>query len=187
MKRSKHSLSHTKLLSMDMGELVPCGLCEVLPGDTIQHSTNLILRASPLLAPVMHPVHVRIHHFFVPHRLIWEDWEDFITGGPDGNDSSSFPTITLASPGSADVGELADYLGVPPGINGLEVSALPFRGYALIWNEYFRDQDLQTELAISVASGADVTTSTALQNVGWQKDYFTSSTPWDRDWETHIP
>ena len=135
MKRSKFSLSNYKLLSCDMGELVPCGLTEVLPGDTIQQATSALLRCSPLLAPVMHPVQVRIHHWFVPHRLVWEDWEDFITGGSDGMDDSVFPTITMPAGGGAVVGSLADYLGVPTGVNSLEVSALPFRGYAMIWKE----------------------------------------------------
>lgn len=178
MKRSKFSLSHTKLLSCDQGELVPIGLTEVLPGDTIQQATSALVRVSPLLAPVMHPVHVRIHHWFVPHRLVWEDWEDFITGGPDGQDASVFPTITAAAEGGFVPGSLADYLGVPPGVDEIEVSALPFRGYALIWNEWYRDQDLQTELTVDVSSGADTTTSTALQNVCWEKDYFTSARPW---------
>jgi len=77
MKRAKHSLSYYNLLSCSQGELVPIGLTEVLPGDTFQHATSALVRVSPLLAPVMHPVHVRIHHWFVPHRLIWEDWEDW--------------------------------------------------------------------------------------------------------------
>lgn len=178
MKRSKFSLSHYKLLSCDMGELVPIGLTEVLPGDTVQQATSLLVRVSPLLAPVMHPVHVRVHHWFVPHRIVWDDWEDFITGGPDGDDDSAFPTITFGGGSGAAVGSLADYLGVVPGVDNIEVSALPFRGYALIWNEWYRDQDLQTALTISKASGADVTTSTALQRVAWEKDYFTSARPW---------
>lgn len=186
MKRSKFSLSHYRLFSCDMGELVPIGLTEVLAGDSIQHSTSAFLRCSPLLAPVMHPVDVRISHWFVPFRLIWEDWEDFITGGPTGTDASVFPTITLtygAGPpvtGNNTVGSLADYLGVPPAINNLEVSALPFRAYALIWNEWFRDQDLQTELVIDETSGPDTTTNTTLQNVNWEKDYFTSARPWEQ-------
>lgn len=180
MKRNKFSLSNYKLLSCDMGELIPCGLTEVLPGDSIQQATNVLLRCSPLLTPVMHPVDVRVHHWFVPHRLVWEDWEDFITGGADGNDTSDFPTITFSGGSGAAVGSLADYIGVTPGVNNLEVSALPFRGYALIFNEWYRDQDLQTELAISTASGADSTTSTALQNCSWEKDYFTSSRPWEQ-------
>jgi len=79
MKRSKFSLSNYKLLSADMGELVPIGLTEVLPGDTIQQATSALVRVSPLLSPVMHPVHVRIHHWFVPHCITWNKWEDFIT------------------------------------------------------------------------------------------------------------
>lgn len=180
MKRAKHSLSNYKLLSCDLGELVPIGLTEVLAGDSIQQSTNALIRAAPLLAPVMHPVHVNISHWFVPHRLIWDDWEKFITGGPDGMDASVFPTITMPGGGGAGVGTLADYLGVPTGVNSLQVSALPFRAYALIFNEWFRDQDLVTPLALSTASGADVTTSTALQNGAWEKDYFTSSRPWEQ-------
>lgn len=178
MKRSKFSLSHYKLLSCDLGELVPCGLTEVLPGDTIQQATSALIRCSPMVAPAMHPVHARIHHWYVPHRLVWDEWEDFITGGPDGMNASDFPTITFAS--GAAVGSLADYLGIPTGIPNLEVSALPFRGYARIWNEWYRDQDLQAELVIDETSGADTTTNTQLQNVAWEKDYFTSSRPWEQ-------
>lgn len=178
MKRSKFSLSNYRLLSCDMGELVPIGLTEVLPGDSIQQSTSVLSRVSPLLAPVMHPVHVRVHHWFVPNRLVWEDWEKFITGGPDGMDASVFPTITFSGGTGAAVGSLADYLGVPPLVDGIEVSALPFRAYALIFNEWYRDQDLVTPLVIDRTSGADTTTSVVMQNVAWEKDYFTSSRPW---------
>jgi len=175
MKRSKFNLSNTKLLSCDMGELIPCGLTEVLPGDTIRCSTSALIRAAPLLSPVMHPVDVRIHHWYVPHRLVWSSWENFITGGPDGLNASVFPTITI----NPTVGSLADYLGVPPGTS-IAVSALPFRGYARIWNDWYRDQDLQTALTVSTADGADSTTNTALQNVCWEKDYFTSARPWEQ-------
>lgn len=178
-KRSKFSLSNTKLLSCDMGELVPCGLTEVLPGDSIQQSTNCLIRCSPLLAPIMTPVKARIHHWFVPHRLVWEDFEDFITGGPDGLNASVFPTIDAGGSGIA-VGSLADYLGVPTGVPGLDFSALPLRGYALIWNEWYRDQDLQSPLTIDITSGPDTTTNLALQNVAWEKDYFTSARPWEQ-------
>lgn len=177
MKRSKFSLSHYWNFSLDMGDLVPCGLVEVLPGDTVQHATSVLARASALLAPVMHPVMIRIHHWFVPHRLTWEDFEKFITGGPDGNDASVFPTITLAT---VPVGSLADKLGVPTDATNLEVSALPFRAYSLIWNEWYRDQDLQTELTVDLTSGADTTTATDLQKSSWEKDYFTSSRPWEQ-------
>jgi len=175
MKRSKFSLSHYKLLSADMGELVPCGLTEVLPGDTVQQATSLLVRVSPMVAPVMHPVHVKVHHWYVPHRLVMTDFENFITGGPTGTDATVWPTIS--SGGGFAVGSLADYLGCPTGVPALSVSALPFRGYSLIWNENYRDQDLQTALTVSKAAGADTTTNTALQNACWEKDYFTTSRP----------
>ena len=176
MKRNKFSLSHYRLMSSNFGNLVPIGLYEVLPGDTIQQATQALVRLSPLVAPVMHPVHVRIHHYYVPFRLIWEDWENFITGGEDNNDTSVFPTRTFAG-GGPNVGSLADYLGCPPGAD-VVCSALPFRAYSLIWNEFYRDQDLQTALVVSKAAGADSTTNTTMQNVAWEKDYFTSSRPW---------
>lgn len=178
MKRSKHSLSHFRLLTCNQGELVPVGLTEVLPGDTMQHATSLLVRVSPLLTPVMHPVHVRVHHWFVPHRLVWNDWENFITGGPDGLNASVFPTITPNTGSGYAVGSLGDYLGVPTGVDDLPHSALPFRAYALIWNEWYRDQDLHSALTIDLTDGADTTTNTTLQNVCWEKDYFTSARPW---------
>jgi len=140
MKRGKFSLSNYKLCTMNMGELVPINLLEVLPGDSIQQATTALIRCAPMLSPVMHPVHVRIHHWFVPHRLVWEDFEDFITGGSDGEDDSVLPLITLGGGTGAAVGSLADYLGVTPAVNNLVASALPHRAYALIWNEWYRDQ-----------------------------------------------
>ena len=178
MKRSKFSLSNYKLLSCEPGELIPCGLFEVLPGDSIQQSTNALLRTQPLLAPIMHPVNVRIHHWFVPFRLIWDDWEDFITGGPDGLNSSTSPTIDFSG-GAVAQGDLADYLGFPIGFDG-NASALPFRAYALIYNEWYRDQDLITALTIDTTDGTDSTTSTDLQNIAWERDYFTRARPWEQ-------
>jgi hypothetical protein len=126
----------------------------------------------------MHPVEVRIHHWYVPNRILWDDWEDFITGGSDGMDISEFPTITMPLDGGATVGSLSDYMGIPTGVPSLEVNALPYRAYAKIFNEWYRDQDLETELPISTESGADTTTNTLLQNCAWEKDYFTSARPW---------
>jgi len=175
VKRAKHNLSNYKLATCDMGQLIPCGLVEVIRGDSIRQHTSALVRMSAMLAPVMHPVHTKIHHWFVPHRLSWTDWENFITGGPDGNNNSTHPTITLA--GGAAVGSLADYFGIPTGVNNITFNALPFRAYARIWNEFYRDQDLQTALALSTASGADSTTNTTLQNAAWNKDYFTTARP----------
>jgi len=171
MKRSKHALSNYKLCTMDMGQLVPVGITEVLPGDTIQQSSSALIRVSPLVAPVMHPVQVRIHHWFVPNRILWDSWEDFITGGQTGNDVSVPPTITTDIEGAGQnhgKGYLLDYMGVPI-VAGLTPSALPIRAYNMIFNEYYRDQDLVT------AVDED---STVVQNVAWEKDYFTAARPW---------
>lgn len=179
MKRFKHSLSNYKLATFDMGQLVPVGLFEVLPGDSVQQASSCLLRCSPLLAPVMHPVIVRIHHWFVPHRLVWDGWEDFITGGPDGEGGASGEFPYISSGAGFAAGGVADYFGVPPSVANLEVSALPFRSYNLIWNEFYRDQDLQGKAAINTGSGADTSTyAAALQRCSWEKDYFTTSRPW---------
>lgn len=176
-KRSKFSLSHYVLKTCKMGYVLPVGLVEVLPGDSFRHATSVFMRLAPMLAPVMHPVTVRIHHWFIPTRLLWDDFEDFITGGPTNTDVSEFPTITAPSGGFA-VGSLADHLGLPPEIGGIEVSALPFRAYNLVYNEWYRDQDLEKEKALSLESGPDTTTATDLLRCDWERDYFTTARPW---------
>ena len=174
MKRSKQNLSHTHLLSAEMGQLYPIACVEALPGDTIQQHTNVLARVSPLAAPVMHPVTARIHHFFCPNRILWDglatgdgagnSWENFITGGPDGNNAETPPTITT----TITQNNLEDYFGIPR-VAGIEVNALPFRAFNKIFNEYYRDQDLVTELAQD---------QTTIPKIAWEKDYFSSARPW---------
>lgn len=177
MKRSKFSLSHYHLTSMKAGYLVPIGLTEVLPGDSIQQAVSALVRVAPLARPVMHPTHVKIHSWFVPHRLVWNNWETFITGGPS-NDSN--PTVPyLNSPGGGFAKDsLMSYYGVRPGVDNQEVSALPARGTALIFNNFYRDQDLVNERAYSLSDGLDVTTDLTLPRPAWEKDYFTVARPW---------
>lgn len=171
-----------------MGYLVPIQLTEVLPGDTIQCATSLFARVAPLVSPVMHPVHLKIHHWYVPYRLVWDQFEDFITGGPDGLDTSEFPTINSPDSTGFSVGSLADYLGIPTGFPGVELSALPFRAYNLIYNEWYRDQDLETPLDLSTDSGPDSTTSLDLQRGDWARDYFTTARPWpQKGMEVTVP
>lgn len=178
MRRSKHSLSHYRLLTCDMAQLVPVAVYDVLPGDTIQQASSCLLRMSPLLAPIMHPITVRLHHWFVPYRLLWAGWEEFITGGADGEGGSSgeFPFIDAGAGFAA--GSLADYFGIPPSVADTEVSALPFRAYNLIFNEFYRDQDLVTARAVPTTSGADATSPVTVATVAWEKDYFTAARPW---------
>lgn len=181
-RRNKFNLSRTANLSCSPGELVPLGPpVEVLPGDTHQMATSMLLRVLPLLAPVMHPFDIKIHSWFVPHRIVWDEFEEFITGGPDNDSDVVHPYMEVpADPGYA-VGSLADYMGIPPGAFGAGQvhNALQFRGYAKIYNEFYRDQDLQDPLPVSTASGLDTTTSRELMFANWQKDYFTSARPWE--------
>lgn len=187
MKRSMFNLSHTHLTSFDMGELVPIMCRPVIQGDIWDMSTAALVRFSPLVSPPMHPTHITIHHWFVPNRIIWTDaggantgFEAFITGGPAGTSSPTHPYIDMPNSGAGGVtvGSLANYLGVPLGYqannSGYRVSALPFRAYAAIWNYFYRDEDLQTQLTVDLTDGADTTTNTTLQNVCWEEDYFTA-------------
>lgn len=177
-RRAMHNLSHEVLQTQKIGQLVPGDIMEILPGDRVNFKTDMVVRVSPLLAPIMSQIDVTTHYWFVPNRIIWEDWEEFITGGKD-NDPTQAPVAPTISITNASVGSLADYLGVPTGVtNALSVSALPFRAYAKIYNDWYRDENLQNELALSLASGVDSTTNTTLQQRNWNHDRFTSALPW---------
>nr|AOV86358.1 putative capsid VP1 [uncultured virus] len=170
------------MMSMNMGQLVPLDWIEVLPGDHFRHDATALIRTQPLLAPLMHKVQAKIFHFFVPNRLLWDNWEPFITGGPDGMNASVHPYVTgLGLPGPSDfqVGTLWDYLGLPPLADAetLQVSALPFRAYSKIVNDYFVDQDLLTPLPMALTDGSDTTTNTEVFAPAWKKDYFTMARP----------
>jgi hypothetical protein len=171
MKRNKFSLSNYKLLTGKLGQLIPCNLVEVLPGDSFLAHSSALVRCTPLLAPLMHPVQVRLHHWFCPTRLVWDGWEDFITGGNDGigGSAGAYPTLSGGGSGFTAKGVL-DYLGVKPGIANLEVSAIPNRIYNRIFNDAYRDQDM---IATEISEDSDV-----IQRIAWEKDYFTASRPW---------
>ena len=165
MKRSKHSLSFYNLVSTDMGLLYPVAVLDALPGDTLQIFTRALIRVSPLVAPVMHPVSVRFHWWQVPYRLVWPTFESFITGGKNGTDAQTVPTVAVS--GSPKKG-LLDYMGVAP-VSGLQVSAIPVRAYNVIYNENYRDQDLIDEV------GQD---DLNIHRIAWEKDYFSGARPW---------
>lgn len=179
-RRSKHSLSHFNLLTTSMGYITPIQCVEVLPGDSFLQDNSVFIRTMPLVAPVMHPVHAEIRSFFVPTRIIWTGFTDFITGGPDGLNADT-PPYFIATAENTKLGELNDYLGVPPDIlAGTQFSALPARAYNAIFNEYFRDQDIDEEVPLSLESGEDTTTSFTLQRADWRKDYFTLARPFEQ-------
>ena len=210
-KRNSFDLSHEVKLSCNMGNLVPI-LCEpVLPDDTFKVDSEVMMRWAPMIAPLMHNVDVYVHYFFVPNRLVWDKWRDFITGGEDGKDSPSYPRVKVNSFNLLSVG-LADYLGFPTvesmvdARSGAYFDALPFRAYNLIWNEFYRDQNLQPEIDImkdvsgihdvrayeseygggtaTYNEGQAVERFFALNNRAWEKDYFTSALPWTQRGET---
>lgn len=200
-KANKFDLSHERKFSMQMGKLVPCYLQEMLPGDRFRVSTEMLVRLAPMLAPVMHRMSVYVHFFKVPNRIIWEEWQDFITGGRLGTSAPVMPHVVLDTANwnaLTGIGTLADYLGLPsfpPGetvTDEVQISALPFRAYQLIYDEYYRDQNVTASLDISLASGevtgTEFTKITSMRTRAWEKDYFTSCLPWaQRGDEVLIP
>lgn len=208
-RRNVFYLSYENKLTANAGELVPIMCKPVVPGDKFRVNTEMLVRLAPLVAPMMHRVDVFTHYFFVPNRLLWNQWEDFITKGVDGTGVPVFPKIALradwVNPTSAAAllsdGSLWDYLGLPTigGFNGIafperspnsvippvgyEVSALPFRAYQLIYNEYYRDQNLTQPIDFTFDGGlvtnvTEVMSLLTLRRRAWEKDYFTSALPW---------
>ena len=203
-KKNVFDLSHDVKLSLDMGQLVPIYVEDIVPGDKFRVRTEIMLRFAPMLAPIMHRVNVYTHFFFVPYRLLWKDWEDFITGGRSGTASPVFPRIVVSDSGSVSKGTLFDYLGYPAGqslaTDGISFSILPFLGYQLIYDQYYRDQNLESPViedllpwgsgivryTISQLSGSIGVTT--LRRRAWEKDYFTSALPWaQRGGEVNLP
>lgn len=187
---SAFDLSREQKLSCRFGQLIPTYLDEIVPGDQFNVRTETLVRLAPMIAPVMHRVNVFMHYFYVPNRIIWSQWEDFITGGQNGETNPVFPTnnITRASFRNS---KLADYLGVPIqqlstfDENGPVASMLPFRAYQKIWNEYFRDPNLHQELDVNSAAATELV---QLKYRCWEKDYFTSSLPFaQRGEEVGVP
>lgn len=185
--KNKFDLSHERKFSFNMGDLVPILVQEVMPGDSFRVNSEVMMRMAPMLAPVMHRVNVRTEYFFVPNRLVWDEWEDFITGGRLGDAAPIHPHMRILDGNKAAFleGSLGDYMGVPvfdPAVtvtHQLNISALPFRAYKTIWNEYYRDQNLTAPIPVSKASGIQVINDdiTLMNKRAWEKDYQTSSLP----------
>lgn len=184
-KRSLFDLSHERKMSIKFSKIYPMLLEEIVPGDQFQVTSEVFARLAPLIAPVMHRINIFIHYFFVPHRLVWENWETFITGDFDGLDSSEVPYTVLDNSSKSVFAEhsLADYFGFsvdqsPTYTNQVNINFLPFRGYGLIWDEYYRDQALDSAKTVSkgdtVTTGERNTFSNPFER-RWEKDYFTSA------------
>lgn len=174
MKKSKFNLSHLHSTTLDAGYLVPVFLQETLPNDSFKIGFQSFIRCQPMLAPLMHKVPFYLQYWYVPYRILWNEWQEFITGGEDLSAAPAFPVIQ-APAGGWKTGSLADYFGFPINQEGIEVSAMPFRAVVEIWNTRYRDEDLQNELSISYDSGLDNRTSTKLLSPSWKRDYFTTA------------
>ncbi len=177
-KTSTFDLSHDVKLSFDMGELVPTSCIDVLPGDKFKISVENMFRFAPLVAPVMHKVTASTHYFFVPNRLLWSDWDRWITGDLDV-EAPQF-TVPPVNPGT-----LGDYLGFNNGADiGPIITASPFAlaAYLLIYDEFFRDQNLVDKEFVPLEAGNFNINYNRLSDLrplkrAWQHDYFTSALP----------
>lgn len=191
LNRSRFDRSSSVKLSFNVGDVVPFYVDEVLPGDSFQIRTSKVVRMQTLLTPLMDNIYLDTYFFFVPNRLTWEHWKQF-----NGENTESawipqteyqVPQLTAPAAGWS-VGTIADYMGIPTGVENLSVNALPFRAYALIMNEWFRDQNLTDPLNIPVddATVQGVNTGTYVSDVAKgglpfkaskYHDYFTSCLP----------
>jgi len=171
-----------------MGELIPIYHEHVVPGDKFRVNSDIFIRLAPMLAPIMHRVNVFTHYFFVPNRIVWDEWETFITGGEDGLQTAAMPYVIIdeSTKASFAKGKLSDYFGIPI-TDGATIdksttlNCLPFRAYQEIYNEYYRDQNLAAKIEYGGKGSGAVTGFPDLLNLrsrAWEKDYFTSALPW---------
>lgn len=180
IQRSRFNLSHSYKTTLDGGYLVPIFCKEALPGDSWSINAQQLCRMTTPLTPFMDNVRATYFFFSVPKRLVWDNFEDFITGshkGKVGTTHTTYPTHAI-TPSDWSAGSLYDYMGIPCPATGntLNVNALPLRAYNLIWNEWFRDENLCTEIALDT-SDSDTGNSYVLKRRGKRHDYFTSCLP----------
>lgn len=184
--RSSFNRSHgVKATYPGVGVLYPMFVDEVLPGDTFNLRTNMFLRLSTPMYPIMDNMRVSTFYFFVPNRLIWDNFVKMMGEQKNPGDSTDYTTPVIQPGEFWDTGStLYDYMGVPAtATNDLDVNALPFRAYNLIYNEWFRDQNLQNAVTVDVDDGPDDETDYVLLRRGKRADYFTSCLPWPQKGE----
>ena len=189
-KKNVFDLSHDVKMSMKMGNLTPVLVTECVPGDSFQIGCDSLIRFAPMVAPVMHRMDVSVHYFFVPNRLVWSNWEKFIV---DANTQHVLPFIEINQWWIVNAPEnlkFLDYMGVPPigsttGNTAQEINALPLAAYQAVYNEYYRDENLVSEVDYNLVDGSNnnVLTSpgydelTKVRQRAWEHDYFTASLP----------
>lgn len=192
--RSKFSMQKTLKTTFDSGYLVPIMCEEVLPGDTFNVNVIMFGRLATPLFPVMDNLHLDSFFFFVPNRLVWNNWVKFMGEQDNPADSISYSIPQQVSPaGGYAVGSLQDYFGLPTAgqvgnSNTVSHSALPIRAYNLIYNQWFRDENLQNSVTVDKGDGPDTSPSTnyTLLRRGKRHDYFTSALPWPQKGGTAV-
>ncbi|AXH75716.1 MAG: major capsid protein [Microviridae sp.] len=177
--RSTFDRSHGHKTTFDAGYLIPFFIDEALPGDTFNVKVSALARLATPIFPLMDNMFMDTQFFSVPIRLLWDNWEKFNGAQKNPGDSTDFtiPQITAPSGGYLP-NSIHDYMGLPLGIAGMQTSALWMRAYNLIWNEWYRDQNIQDSLSVVTTDGPDPGESYMLKRRGKRHDYFTSCLPW---------
>lgn len=178
--RSVFDRSFTAKDTWEFDYLTPVFIDEVLPGDTINLNLTSFCRLASQYKPIMDNMYLDFYFFFVPNRLVWDNWEKFNGAQDNPSDSTSYTIPQIVSPAVTgfESGSIMDHWGLPVGVVGYSVSALPFRGMYLIWNQWFRDQNLQNSLTVYTDDGPDLYSDYILQKANKKHDYFTSALPW---------
>jgi len=181
VQRSVFDRSHGHKTTFNEGQLIPILVDEVLPGDTFNLRMSALCRMTTPIYPIMDNLYLESFWFFVPYRLLWTNWELF-NGAQEStpSDSTSYILPTLTSPvGGVATGDLSDYFGLPIGIANYPVThSLHHRAYNLIWNQWFRDENLQNAVTVELDNGPDTYANYTVLTRGKRKDYFTSALPW---------
>lgn len=191
-RRNAFNLSYSVKTTMDMGKLYPICIQEMVPGDTFKIGNEVVINLQPMNSPAYINLNWYAYAFFVPYRVLWDKFEDFITKGNSGDETIPLPKFEPKTGKITDdafkYNTLWDYFGFPVGVKPTGLSApvdFPWRAYNMIWNEYFRDENLQDEVGVSPDNDGF---NFGLKNVNWSKDYFTASLPFaQRGTATALP
>lgn len=190
--RSTFKIETMHKTTFDAGFLIPIYVDEILPGDTFKVNMTAFARLSTPIFPVMDNLHLDSFFFFVPNRLVWNNWEKFMGEQTNPGDSISYviPQVVSAA-GGFPVNSIFDYMGLPTvgqvlAGNTISVNALPLRAYNLIYNEWFRDENLINSLTVNTGDGPDVLANYALRRRGKRPDYFTMALPWPQKGNTAV-
>lgn len=178
--RSRFDRSFATKDTFDFDYLTPCFVDEVLPGDTINLNVKTFGRLASQVVPVLDNMYIDYFFFFVPNRLVWNNWEKFNGAQDEPDDSTDFllPQVELVDAETCAVGSVYDHFGIPTGVTEMKFNALPFRAMNLIWNDWFRDQNLQGKITVKKDDGPDLITDYTMLKRAKKHDYFTSCLPW---------